>query len=274
MKHKSFTLIELLVVIAIIAILAAMLLPALSAAREAARTSNCRGNQKQLGTAFIAYTADNGDMFPLYQLEVATPYTVAPYKTYAKPCWAMILLANGYMGDVQASNGDASYFDPGAKHAFKCPSMPGAPGNQSWDKSLYRSQQYPDYGYNYLHIGSDLWGLYGSDLYKPAMTGDIAQPGDTVLTADVYKSNLDVKGCGYYSLLGYFTTGSSYGVLHSRHAGSVNVLWCDGHVSSEVTSTGVDEAQYTAASNPYVNSVFKKGAKNDTKHDDNKWDRY
>ena len=65
-KPMGFTLIELLVVIAIIAILAAMLLPALSAARERARISNCVGKLKNIGNAALMYANANGDRLPNY----------------------------------------------------------------------------------------------------------------------------------------------------------------------------------------------------------------
>ncbi len=63
-KRTGFTLIELLVVIAIIAILAAMLMPALSRAREAARTANCINNGKQIGLVFRLYADSQGDWIP------------------------------------------------------------------------------------------------------------------------------------------------------------------------------------------------------------------
>ena len=63
-SRRAFTLVELLVVIAIIAILAALLLPALSRAKQKAQGAVCLNDGKQMMTAMLLYTADNSEFYP------------------------------------------------------------------------------------------------------------------------------------------------------------------------------------------------------------------
>ena len=112
-KQIRFTLIELLVVIAIIAILAAMLLPALSAARERARQSNCTGNLRTLGLANVIYANDNKDY--------AVPAYVRAAGANTTNSWFGLLASMGSSGNKKGVQGPYGVSWP---NTFECPSAP------------------------------------------------------------------------------------------------------------------------------------------------------
>src|SRR3954468_25021961 len=95
-RHRAFTLVELLIVIAIIGILVALLLPAIQAAREAARRSQCLNNLKQLGVAFLNYESARKE-FPL-AIKRADPITKRGLNN-----WAPFVLAYLEEGNLVAT---------------------------------------------------------------------------------------------------------------------------------------------------------------------------
>lgn len=129
-----FTLIELLVVIAIIAILAAILMPALSSARERGRMSACTNNLKQIGLLFQNYADNNNDMpVPGWN----------PWNQY----WPLHLMMTGYFGPkpAKAYKRESSMICKTTGNYLMCPSDPRPV--YSWD-SGQKPYWYISYGTN------------------------------------------------------------------------------------------------------------------------------
>ena len=222
-KPMGFTLIELLVVIAIIAILAAMLLPALSAARERARSAHCISTLKALGLAFWMYNDDAGSM-PDFDTSVAK--SDPSYATTGNHRYWIEYIAPY----IEVKDGDKAIFNDkkpvmkGGKTVFSCPTAYNEKGNVDFD-------MWPTYKYRMCKIDMNTHEA------KDYATRFPNQP-DTLIFCDG-DQDLNESGSGTRGTRRYGDKGYGQGAVHS---GYVNVNCFDGRVESvkakEYTNNG------------------------------------
>ena len=221
-RKRAFTLIELLVVIAIIAILAALLLPALSRAKQKAQGIACMSNNKQLVTGYIMWALDNEDRC-LYSGSGTDPNGV--------PAWCSGWIATEPDAtDERITRNSPTFPYVPSVDVFRCPSDKSVFSFRGESKRRIRSysqngflgypMNYPN-DYESPNIPPFKSALKMSDLTRPG-------PSDVYVFVDEHMNAInDSHFLPFRSLRAF--DGQWLDTVSGRHANATGFSFADGH---------------------------------------------
>ncbi len=236
-SRRGFTLVELLVVIGIIALLISILLPALNRARASAQKVVCMTHLHDLGQALQLYVNDNkGTGYFGYNIygPVPAPHIGTTFNEYwfgayyNDPVWDYNA---GYMTRYLVKN----------PLIVLCPEV-GDKTNTSSNSSIVPIS----YGYNSAPTFQTFKRI--TQVIKPSDTFALAD------TASVATSGTGNSLGAVYSAFACSKTSSKNPNFIGRHGGLGNVLWYDGHVTSERPYICNQASSYSTAAQPYISS--------------------